>query len=325
MINRLLRRDADARKRELNIRTYAVTPLSPDAGILEMVGDVCPLRDLIFDRYKKNPSQHEHLKRIRGFMPSKEYNVLSTAKKLKTFVDDLKRLPPVFGDWFHERFPDPTSSYYARVSFVRTYAVMCMVGYVIGLGDRHLDNILIDVKTGDTVHVDFNCLFEKGLTLTVPEIVPFRLTQNMIDAMGPTGVEGVFRKTCEVTLNVLRENKDALMTILRPFVYDPLVEWKDNKENKSIKTVINSNIRQKDREVEAVEVNNELATEKLISIDKKLSGICLNNKKDNKTSATQHIVHNLPISVNGQVNIVIKEAMKPANLSQMYHGWAAYL
>ena len=29
------------------------------------------------------------------------------------------------------------------------------------LGDRHGENILLDTNTGDVVHVDFNCLFEK--------------------------------------------------------------------------------------------------------------------------------------------------------------------
>lgn len=32
---------------------------------------------------------------------------------------------------------------------------------MISLGDRHGENILFDSLTGDTVHVDFNCLFEK--------------------------------------------------------------------------------------------------------------------------------------------------------------------
>jgi phosphatidylinositol kinase/protein kinase (PI-3 family) len=29
------------------------------------------------------------------------------------------------------------------------------------LGDRHLENILIDQNSADVVHVDFNCLFDK--------------------------------------------------------------------------------------------------------------------------------------------------------------------
>lgn len=37
-----------------------------------------------------------------------------------------------------------------------------MVGYIIGLGDRHLDNVLIDMTTGEVVHIDYNVCFEKG-------------------------------------------------------------------------------------------------------------------------------------------------------------------
>lgn len=40
-----------------------------------------------------------------------------------------------------------------------------MVGYILGLGDRHGENILLDSTCGDTVHVDFNCLFNKGKVL----------------------------------------------------------------------------------------------------------------------------------------------------------------
>ena len=38
---------------------------------------------------------------------------------------------------------------------------MSMVGYILGLGDRHGENILFDSTNGDCVHVDFNCLFNR--------------------------------------------------------------------------------------------------------------------------------------------------------------------
>jgi serine/threonine-protein kinase ATR len=41
---------------------------------------------------------------------------------------------------------------------------MSFVGYVLGLGDRHSENVLLDATTGAAVHVDFNCLFEKALS-----------------------------------------------------------------------------------------------------------------------------------------------------------------
>lgn len=45
-----------------------------------------------------------------------------------------------------------------------------MVGYLLGLGDRHGENILFDASNGDTVHVDLNCLFNKGRELKIPEV-----------------------------------------------------------------------------------------------------------------------------------------------------------
>lgn len=65
----------------------------------------------------------------------------------------------------------------------------------------------------------------QGLTLAKPEMVPFRLTQNVIDAFGVSGYEGVFRRVSEITLRVLRDHRDALASVLETFVHDPLVDW----------------------------------------------------------------------------------------------------
>ena len=50
---------------------------------------------------------------------------------------------------------------------------------MLGLGDRHLDNILLDAKSCEVIHIDFNVLFDQGRNLRVPEIVPFRLTPTL--------------------------------------------------------------------------------------------------------------------------------------------------
>ncbi|GAB9471977.1 Phosphatidylinositol kinase [Globisporangium polare] len=113
----------------------------------------------------------------------------------------------------------------ARLS--KSLAVMSALGYIIGLGDRHLDNILLCKKSGDVLHIDYNVCFDKGLKLKVPEIVPFRLTPMLQDALGLTGVEGKFRVAFETTLRVMRGNdaRESLLTLLEAFVYDPLVDW----------------------------------------------------------------------------------------------------
>jgi phosphatidylinositol kinase/protein kinase (PI-3 family) len=46
---------------------------------------------------------------------------------------------------------------------------------------------------------------------------------------------GVYRIACEVTMQLLRDNKDSLMSVLDAFIYDPLVEWEDEKRKLVVK------------------------------------------------------------------------------------------
>jgi FKBP12-rapamycin complex-associated protein len=42
-----------------------------------------------------------------------------------------------------------------RTNYTRSLAVMSMVGYILGLGDRHPSNIMLDRFSGKIVHIDF--------------------------------------------------------------------------------------------------------------------------------------------------------------------------
>ncbi len=92
----------------------------------------------------------------------------------------LPRYPAVFSEWFLSVFPDPQDWFLARLNYVRTIAVMSMIGFVVGLGDRHGENILFDAVCGDAVHVDLSCLFNKG---TVSLVVPLRASLLALDCL----------------------------------------------------------------------------------------------------------------------------------------------
>lgn len=83
--------------------------------------------------------------------------------------------------------------------WLRQWVQQC--GSVVGRGPPG-ENLLVHGGTGEVMHVDFSCLFDRGLTLNEPERVPFRLTQNLIDCFGVSGHEGAFRRCCEATLQV---------------------------------------------------------------------------------------------------------------------------
>ena len=167
-----------------------MVPLNETNGIIEWVNNLQPFRAILTKLYKEKLG-----KAMLTGQELKNYITSATdveGNKLKYFKL-LAKHPPIFAEWFVRNFPDPQAWFMARLAFTRTTAVMSMVGYLLGLGDRHGENILFDASNGDTVHVDLNCLFDKGKDLKIPEVVPFRLTHNMVQAMGPTGTEGPFK------------------------------------------------------------------------------------------------------------------------------------
>ena len=134
-----------------------MVPLDETNGLIEWVPKTVGFRPSILKKYKaikwSSPSA-----RLKEFQQAQQGQHLALYKKL---LDDH---PSDFYEFFLDHFPDPADWFNARLAYQRTLAVMSMVGYVIGLGDRHGENILFDSTTGDAVHVDFNCLFKKGST-----------------------------------------------------------------------------------------------------------------------------------------------------------------
>ncbi|KAF3827192.1 hypothetical protein GH733_002678 [Mirounga leonina] len=284
-----LRKDAESRRRELHIRTYAVIPLNDECGIIEWVNNTAGLRPILTKLYKEK-GVYMTGKELRQCMLPK---AAALSEKLKVFREFLlPRHPPVF----HE--------YSSRSAYCRSTAVMSMVGYILGLGDRHGENILFDSLTGECVHVDFNCLFNKGETFEVPEIVPFRLTHNMVNGMGPMGTEGLFRRACEVTMRLMRDQREPLMSVLKTFLHDPLVEWSKPVKGHS-KAPLN----------ETGEVVNEKAKTHVLDIEQRLQGVI----------KTRNRVTGLPLSIEGHVHYLIQEATDENLLCQMYLGWTPYM
>uniref|UniRef100_A0A2K6Q6U2 Serine/threonine-protein kinase ATR n=1 Tax=Rhinopithecus roxellana TaxID=61622 RepID=A0A2K6Q6U2_RHIRO len=301
LINKCLRKDAESRRRELHIRTYAVIPLNDECGIIEWVNNTAGLRPILTKLYKEK-GVYMTGKELRQCMLPKS---AALSEKLKVFREFLlPRHPPIFHEWFLRTFPDPTSWYSSRSAYCRSTAVMSMVGYILGLGDRHGENILFDSLTGECVHVDFNCLFNKGETFEVPEIVPFRLTHNMVNGMGPMGTEGLFRRACEVTMRLMRDQREPLMSVLKTFLHDPLVEW-----SKPVKGHSKASLN------ETGEVVNEKAKTHVLDIEQRLQGVI----------KTRNRVTGLPLSIEGHVHYLIQEATDENLLCQMYLGWTPYM
>ncbi|KAH9872038.1 hypothetical protein J1614_006298 [Plenodomus biglobosus] len=288
MINRALQQDIGSSRRRLYIKTYAVTPLNEECGTIEWVEGLKPMRDIIIRFYRQHniPIDYSEIRLLLN-------EASSSPSKISVFTERiLGKFIPVLHEWFVETFPEPEAWFAARLRYTRSCAVMSIVGHVLGLGDRHGENVLLEQGDGGTFHVDFNCLFDKGLTFEKPELVPFRLTHNMVDAMGPQGVEGPFRKAAELTYKLLRQHEDTLITILETFVHDPTADFLGGRKRKKIFGVPDT--PQEVLDITRGKVNGYLKGE------------------------------SVPLSVEGYVEALIAMAKDPANLAAMYIGWCAF-
>ncbi|WAQ96320.1 SMG1-like protein [Mya arenaria] len=260
IVNNMFAADNKGSHEVFRARHYSVTPLGPRSGLIQWVDGATPLFAL-YKRWQQREALVQLLKQQASGgasaaqqpsipRPSEVYyNKLAPLLKEKGIKDlenrkdwplsvQRKALEELMAEtprdllarelWCSSN--GPNEWWYVTQTFARSTAVMSMIGYIIGLGDRHLDNVLVDLATGEVLHIDYNVCFEKGNSLRVPERVHFRLTQNVEAALGITGIEGTFRLASEHVMKTLRKGRETLLTLLEAFVYDPLVDWTTGNE-----------------------------------------------------------------------------------------------
>lgn len=146
--------------------------------------------------------------------------------------------------------------------------------------------------------------------------MPFRLTQNVIDGFGITGVEGVFRNACEITMRILRENKTSLINVLESFVHDPLLDLQLSRPGARKSSHSAKNETKDQKAAREQEMRQEEARRALATIGNKLKG-------------TQSTLAGPPgetvSSVEMTVETLFKEATDAKNLGGMYCGWSGFL
>ncbi|ORM41584.1 Serine/threonine-protein kinase ATR [Babesia sp. Xinjiang] len=212
----------------MEIQCYSVVSLTEVAGIIEWVPNMATMRAVVTDELRLLVKGQDRESR-------KAITEYATSVSEKRYVDSLKlfrqlceRRPAVLHRVYYKFFKrDPTTWFCARKEYIHTCAVWSILGYIVGLGDRHAENVLLNLITGQMMHVDFDCLFGKGCQLSVPELVPFRMTQNVVCNLGVCGTatDGPFYSEALKFLQMLHKDRHKITSILMSFVFDPLIEW----------------------------------------------------------------------------------------------------
>ena len=223
LCNTLLANDTECYKRHLNIQRYPAIPLSQNSGLLGWVPNSDTLHVLIRE-YRESRKILLNIEHRIMLQMAPDYDNLTLMQKVEVFGyaldnttgQDLYRVL-----WLKSKSSEAWLE--RRTNYTRSLAVMSMVGYILGLGDRHPSNLMLDRITGKIIHIDFGDCFEVAMKREkYPERVPFRLTRMLTYAMEVSNIEGSFRITCEQVMRVLRDNKESVMAVLEAVSFTPL-------------------------------------------------------------------------------------------------------
>lgn len=136
----------------------------------------------------------------------------------------------------------------------------------------------------------------------------------MIDAFGPTGADGLYTGALVESMKTLRQNRDTLLSVLEPFLKDPVINFSSNKNQQK------------------AQIASAKAVDAMRKIDGRLNGMYnLTNPNYRKVtrrdggSQEEDESTNVALSVEGQVQRMINEATSHENLVQVYVGWMPWI
>lgn len=303
-VNNIISRDKELNDLELRIRTYKVIPLGPQAGIIEFVPNSIALHEVLTSLHAFDKITFDQARKSMKAVQNKNFAI-----RVETYNSLVKEIAPKFHEYFFNNFREPDAWYSAKMKYTKGVASTSIIGHILGLGDRHLNNILIDTLTGEPIHIDLGVAFDQGRLLTIPELVPFRLTREIVDGFGVNGVEGPFRKNCERVYAKLRQDSEKLMCVLNVLKWDPLYSW-----------VISPMRRYR----HLLEVESDDDPGLLEGHFKSMANEEENQESYRAIRSVQEKLEGKGLSIEATVEELIQQATSVENLALIYMGWSPF-
>lgn len=150
------------------------------------------------------------------------YRVLATSTR-HGFVQFVNSLPVAeilategsIQNYFRKNHPNENAPYGISPDIMENYikscAGYCVITYLLGVGDRHFDNLLL-TSTGKLFHIDFGYILGRDPKPLPP---PMKLSKEMVEAMGGVNSEHYheFRKLCYTAFLHLRRHANLILNL----------------------------------------------------------------------------------------------------------------
>uniref|UniRef100_A0A667XYC1 DNA-dependent protein kinase catalytic subunit n=1 Tax=Myripristis murdjan TaxID=586833 RepID=A0A667XYC1_9TELE len=206
IMNILLSHDTACTHRSLQLCTYQVIPITTRIGLIEWMENTSTLKDFLNN--SRTEEEHKTVHSDKPFLSRRAFLKMCT---------------------------NPEAFLSLRSHFISSHALLCVSHWILGIGDRHLSNFMINMETGSMIGIDFGHAFGSATQfLPVPELMPFRLTRQFVNLMQPLKESGLIKSVMVNSLRAYRAEPSLLLCTMDVFVKEPSLDWK-NFEMKQLK------------------------------------------------------------------------------------------
>ncbi|GBG31405.1 DNA-dependent protein kinase catalytic subunit [Hondaea fermentalgiana] len=250
-----------------------------------------------------------------------------------------------------------------RQNLARSIGTACIGTYLLGIGDRHLDNILLSERDGAVVHIDFGYSFGFSVThLPIPELAPFRLTRQFVGVLQPLRSETVLFHSMVHSLRALREQRQMITHVMEVFLNEPMIDWTQRMRKdagqmaqqaeaavEGAEVVLEEQAGTRDHRIDRARLKLEGANPVSVMASEVNERRSKTVPRDNILRVLQASIRNGPSDATGsartdlaidgsqkewetqmlsevdQVNTLIAMATDPGILARQWVGWASYL
>lgn len=346
--------DESCSKKHLKIETYEVIPVSCYCGMLQIIDNAQTISDFIEEASKTLLSKNFDelnliIKRdLMDFLLNKEgltswqktYENLILKRNREALIHKFQQCEQVIPQDLIvkslKNLSKSLESYYVlRKNFTTSLAVMNVAHWLLGIGDRHLSNIMISMEKGQLIGIDFGVAFGAAATLQVPELIPFRLTSHFVSVFEPLGINGTLKKNMMHALKCFQDHKETILICLEVFIKEPTLDWllqsKTKSEGNASKN--NTGIWNPEKRINIVAQKINGANPMNTLIDEMSSGDVSKNEElfqaykmmiQGSKGCLRSRMPEANLTIDDQISCLIELATDPSILATTYLGWNSW-